>query len=156
MQWWNPFLEQDIQAIEDVQRRAIRQVSGLRGTYEEKLDQLGLTTLKDRRTRGDLIETYKIVQQIDDIPIGTFFQMAGANHGHATRVAVTVTGDDLTTPEDLTVTDNHNFAVPRAHNDFRKYTFSHRVVTPWNNLPSEIKNASSVNNFKNLYDHHME
>ena len=36
--------------------------------------------------------------------------------------------------------------------DVRKYFFSNRVVNIWNELPSEIRYASSVNTFKNLYD----
>ena len=93
IQCCSPYLEQDKEAIEDVQRRAIRQVSGLSGSYEEKLVKVGLTTLVDRRVRGDLIQTYKIMHQVDDIPIETFFQVAGADHDHATRNAVTVIPD---------------------------------------------------------------
>ena len=48
IQSYSPYLQQDIKAIEDVQRRAIRQISGLTGSYEEKLAQLGLTTLEEQ------------------------------------------------------------------------------------------------------------
>ena len=58
-----------------MQRRAIRQVRGLSGSYEERLKQCGLTVLSERRVRGDLIQTYKIVNQIDDIPVETFFKI---------------------------------------------------------------------------------
>ena len=54
---WSPWLQKDINVLEDIQRRAIRQVRGLTGTYEEKLAQVGLTTLVDRRARGDMIQT---------------------------------------------------------------------------------------------------
>ena len=107
IQCCSPYLEQDIQAIEDVQRRAIRQVSGITGSYEEKLEKVGLTTLQDRRVRGDLIQTFKIMHQVDDIPVDTFFQVAGANHDHATRQAVTVTQEGGTS--------NMNLAMPRAN-----------------------------------------
>ena len=36
--------------------------------------------------------------------------------------------------------------------DIRKFSFSHRVVEKWNNLPKEIKEAPSVNAFKNRMD----
>jgi ribonuclease P/MRP protein subunit RPP40 len=107
IQCCSPYLEQDIQAIEDVQRRAIRQVSGITESYEEKLEKVGLTTLQDRRVRGDLIQTFKIMHQVDDIPVDTFFQVAGANHDHATRQAVTVTQEGGTS--------NMNLAMPRAN-----------------------------------------
>ena len=107
IQCCSPYLEQDIQAIEDVQRLAIRQVSGITESYEEKLEKVGLTTLQDRRVRGDLIQTFKIMHQVDDIPVDTFFQVAGANHDHATRQAVTVTQEGGTS--------NMNLAMPRAN-----------------------------------------
>jgi hypothetical protein len=154
IQTWNPWLEKDIEVLESVQRRAIRQVRGLTGSYEEKLSQCGLTLLKDRRLRGDLIQTYKILNQVDDIPVNTFFKIAGENHGHATRHTVTVIPGEQS-EESLNVS-NMNLVKPQAKHDFRKYSFSHRVVDPWNNLPSTVKSATNVNNFKNLYDTFMK
>ena len=60
VQSWNPWLEKDIEVLESVQRRAVRQVRGLSGSYEEKLQQCGLTLLADRRVRGDMIQTFKM------------------------------------------------------------------------------------------------
>jgi len=59
VQAWSPWLQQDIDLLENVQRRAVRSISGLSGSYEEKLKELKMYSLKDRRTRGDMIETYK-------------------------------------------------------------------------------------------------
>ena len=43
-----------------VQRRATKLIPGIANlSYEEKLRELKLTTLEDRRIRGDLIEVYK-------------------------------------------------------------------------------------------------
>ena len=42
VQVWNPWLAQDIENLESVQRRAIRMCHGLSGTYEEKLAEVGL------------------------------------------------------------------------------------------------------------------
>ena len=36
--------------------------------------------------------------------------------------------------------------------DIRKFSFSYRVVEIWNNLPKQIKEAPSVNAFKNRMD----
>ena len=47
--------------MESVQRRAFRMVTNHRGrTYNEKLQELVLTTLVERRERGDLIQAYKV------------------------------------------------------------------------------------------------
>ena len=148
VQAYSPWLVKDIEVLEAVQRRAVRQVRGLQGSYEEKLKQCGLTLLKDRRVRGDLIQTFKIVNQVDDLPITTFFQFA--RHNHATRHTVTVEpGEDK---EKEKVVDNKNFVKQQAKSDIRRNFYSNRVVDHWNNLPSSIKNATDVNNFKNLYD----
>ena len=40
--------------LEKVQRRAVNMVAGLKGkTYQDKLKEVGLTTVEERRDRGD-------------------------------------------------------------------------------------------------------
>ena len=55
--------EHDSNCMEKIQRRLVRVVralSDVRGeTNEKKLRDAGLTTLKERRKRGDAIETFK-------------------------------------------------------------------------------------------------
>ena len=48
--------------------------------------------------------------------------------------------------------DNMNLVKQQAKSDIRRHFYSFRVVDQWNNLPSSVKNAKDVNNFKNLYD----
>ena len=45
-------------------------------TYEERLAELKLTKLEDRRIRGDMIETYKIITGKEDVKTDKFFSMA--------------------------------------------------------------------------------
>ena len=70
-------MKQDINLLEGVQKRAVRSVQGLHGSYEEKLQQINLPSLVDRRLRGDMIQTYKIVNRIDEVEPGTWFEIAG-------------------------------------------------------------------------------
>ena len=58
---WSPQLKRDQDAIERVQRRATKLVPELRNLpYTSRLQQLSLPTLKYRRRRSDMIETYRI------------------------------------------------------------------------------------------------
>ena len=55
-------VKQNIEAIENVQRRASKQIPRLSSlSYEDRLRKLKLPTLAYRRSRGDTIELYKIL-----------------------------------------------------------------------------------------------
>ncbi len=61
---WSPWLEADKEVLEKVQRRAVQMVSGLKAhTYEDRLKELGLTTLEEKRHQADMAQTYKIVKE---------------------------------------------------------------------------------------------
>ena len=58
---WNPHFKKQITLIENVQRRATKQIPGLAHlSYLERLQLLKLPTLQYRRYRGDMIEMYKL------------------------------------------------------------------------------------------------
>ena len=64
---WSPYTKKDIELIENVQRRATKQVPSLKKlSYTNRLKKLKMPTLKYRRLRGDMIETFKIVNGIYD------------------------------------------------------------------------------------------
>ena len=139
IQAWNPWLRHDVDCIEKIQRRATKLVSGIGSRpYEERMQVCGLTSLEDRRVRGDLIQCFKIMNNLTDIEKSKFFTFTKDRHGKNTRGAA----EDLLVPQ-LTRLDT------------RKFFFSNRVVNPWNDLPMHIRNASSVNGFKNAYDDYI-
>jgi len=62
---WSPYKQKHIDALENVQRRATIQLPTLaKLSYEERLIQLKIPTLAYRRIRGDMIEIYKIMNEI--------------------------------------------------------------------------------------------
>ena len=64
----SPQFKGDIDDIKKVQRRVTKHiVKYQRLPYEERLERLELTTLEDRRMRGDLIQEYKIAHGIDQV-----------------------------------------------------------------------------------------
>ncbi|CAL4106161.1 unnamed protein product, partial [Meganyctiphanes norvegica] len=64
--------KKDIEELEKVQHRVTKLVPGLQDeSYEERCSKLNLPTLEQRRLRGDLIETYKILNGHEDQTIGS-------------------------------------------------------------------------------------
>ena len=60
---WAPYKKKHIDMIENVQKRATKQIPGMKNlSYEEHLRKLELPTRSYRRLRGDMIEVYKIIQ----------------------------------------------------------------------------------------------
>ena len=56
---WAPWTAVDMEIMEKVQKRAINMIASLKSrTYEEKLRELGMTTLHERRVKYDLVQTY--------------------------------------------------------------------------------------------------
>src|SRR6218665_2203891 len=77
LQAWSPYLKQDMKNWEKVQRRATKMIQGYKYlSYEERLIRCGLTTLEKRRSRGDLIEAYKIITGKESIQWERFFELA--------------------------------------------------------------------------------
>ena len=130
---WCPWSTGDIETLEKVQRRAINLIVGLRGrTYEEKLLELGLTSLKERRTRMDMIQTFKIINRIDDVDSAIWFNLVGPNNIRSTRNS----------------NCEKNIVGNRSRTDIRQNFFSNRVVATWNRLPTEAKMCKTLNQFK--------
>lgn len=72
---WIPHLVKHVKKLEKVRRFSTRLVPELRAmSYEERLRELNLTTLEDRRERGDMPATYKILRGIHKVDRDTVFQ----------------------------------------------------------------------------------
>lgn len=133
IQAWSPYLRKDMECLERIQRAATRLVGGIKkDTYEIRLKKLKLTTLQDRRERGDMIEVYKILTGKEKVDPEIFFNKRKTGHnlrGHG-----------------------HKLTKKRCRLEIRRNSFSQRVINVWNRLPEHVVQAGTVNSFKNGYD----
>ena len=91
---WNPWLQKDCDVLEKVQQRLVRMLSDARGTtYEERLNAAGLTSLGDRRRRGDLIEAFKTMRGMNRVERDSWFRVQEEGT-KATRANTMVIGEE--------------------------------------------------------------
>ena len=129
VQAWSHNLIADKECLEKVQRRATKMVLGLKSlSYEEiKAGKACLTTLEQRRRCGDLIETHKIMKNIEKIDYRDYFQLADSKYelrGHFMKLFVT-----------------------RCRLNVRSKFFSQRVLSDWNGLPQTVIDADTTKSF---------
>jgi hypothetical protein len=91
---WSPNKSGEIEQIENVQRRAMKQIPSLKNMeYNQRLRKLNMPTVKYRRARGDMIEVFNILNGIYDThaTIGMMELMTQANtrgYNNKTKEAV--------------------------------------------------------------------
>ena len=132
-QTWAPYLKKHITEIENVQRRATKQIPGLSQlTYEERLKRLGLTTLTYRRHRGDMIEMYKILTKKYDPEVSNFINVNSSDKS----------------------TRGHQYKMEkeRPRLRLRQKSFVHRSCDLWNALHKDVVSAPSVKSFERRLD----
>jgi len=113
-------------------------VSGLDGReYEDRLSELGLTTLEERRHQMDMAEVYKIVTGKGCVSPSEWFEMA-ETAPRPTRAAA----------------DPLNVRIKHGRLDIRKHFFSVRVCENWNKVPGDIKRLKTADSFKKTYARH--
>ena len=131
---WSPNLIKDIDRLERVQRRATKLIPNIRNkSYENRLKQMNLFSLKKRRLRGDLIQVFKVLKGIDNVKAENLFTL---NTNQTRNNGLKLTGRRF------------NLEVGRNN-------FANRVVNEWNKLPAEAVECNTVRSFKIQLDKHL-
>ena len=77
-----------------------------------------------------MIQVFKIIKGIDDIPIEDFFQISeSTTRGHS-----------------------HKIFKPQSQKSIRQNSFLVRIVEDWNSLPEEVVSVNTVLQFKTRLD----
>ena len=131
---WSPNLVKDISRLERVQARATKLIPNIRHkSYSERIKELNLMTLEQRRERIDMIQTYKIINNIDNVSVSDYFEFCE----NPTR--------------------NHGFKlkINRFNTPILGHFFTFRIAQQWNKLPQQIVNVKSIKLFKVQLDKHI-
>ena len=132
VQAWSPYYSKDIDCLERVQKLATRMMVGQSGmTYSDRLRRLGLFSLRRRRARGDLIETFEILKGLTKVDFQNLFELAPSSG-----------------------TRGHCLKLRKKHSrlNVRMNFFTNRVINMWNKLPAEVVSSLGVTSFKHSLD----
>ena len=145
VQSWCPWLEGDKNVLEKVQKRMVRLLTDVRGdSYEEKLEKIGLTTLTERRERGDAIEAFKTLNGFNRVDKEKWFHLEE--------------DDSRPTRRNTKVTDGKEerranvLKEEAARLEIRRNCYGVRAARIWNSIPDAVREQKSINAFKNAFD----
>ena len=131
---WSPYLLKDIDLLEQVQRRATKLVISIVNLpYKERLATLGLHSLFCHRQRGDLIETFKIINKVNDVHVGLILSNNSRTRGHP-----------------------YKLVKQRSHLDLRVLFLQTELLTNGTNYPSFVVMAGNTNLFKSRLVSHWD
>jgi len=96
-------------------------------TYAERLDELNLWTLEERRVRADLIEVYKMMHGLSAVKFESFFELDSnkRTRGHSCKLTK-----------------------KRFRTDLRQHFFTERIINVWNSLDEQTVGSCSLISFK--------
>ena len=131
---WSPYKKKHVKKLERIQRMATKMVPELEElSYEERLKEIKLPTLEQRRERGDLMTIFKLItkmEETDNERLLTRKQREGRyTRGHTKQLGK-----------------------GRCLNNIKKYSFPHRNVEVWNGLNEEVISAHNVHQLKERLD----
>jgi ribonucleases P/MRP protein subunit RPP40 len=130
---WSPSFKGDISCIERIQRRATRLVKKLRKRpYDERLSLLNLTTLENRRQRGDMIQLYKIFNGLEKVDLVAKPTFKNNLRGH-----------DMSYSREIC-----KFSA-------RQEFLTNRAASNWSSLSAQCIKSKDINSFKSNLDYEL-
>ncbi|KAF2347558.1 hypothetical protein FHG87_021687 [Trinorchestia longiramus] len=118
--------------MEKTQRKATKKIPELHNfSYERHTQHLEIISLEQRRLRGQLIETSKYLNGLNDVTLEGLFERDGNVRTRNNDQKILLT----------------NFKTSQAMNFFPV-----KITATWKQLPENIVSAGPVNTFKNRLD----
>ena len=129
---WNVGYLQDVRRLESLQRRWTREIAGMsRLSYESRLREIGMFSIRGRLMRLDLIKVWKSFNAEIDVGLSQVFERAryARTRGH-----------------------RYKLVVPSCRSDLKRRMFAVRCVNAWNALPGSVVEASTLTRLKTGVD----
>ena len=131
VQFWSPALSKDVTRLEKIQARATKLIPEIRHLpYEDRLKNLGIRSLANRRIILDLVQTYKILHGVDNVEYSNYF----------------------TLNENCTRNNGLKLSVLSHNTNILGNFYTRRVVKYWNKLPETVVSSENINTFKSRLD----
>ena len=133
-QIWSGTYRSNVIKIEQLQRSATRYILDYQDLdYKERLQTLHILPLTYRREVLDVTFFYKCIHNIFNIDVSGFVSYT------CSRTQVTRNSQDI-----------FHLCTPHCNTETGKKLYFNRIVTLWNSLPVNIRNAPSVFSFKTM------
>ena len=127
---WDPHQKNHIEQLEKTQKRAARFVTNnhilIGGNTKKNMESLKWVPLEERRARSKLVCLFKARTGVIDIPLDDLIPTSRGNRNSV-----------------------HNFHIPSSSINCHLHSFYPSTIRLWNSLPTSIKLATDLNNFKN-------
>ena len=149
---WDPYLKQDIDKLERVQRQAARFITGDYKTREEgcvtrMLETLELSSLEQRRSFNRLVFMYKVVEGlVPAIPVDDFLKQQKPKRLIRPRKYSDHISKNIV--DRHSVNNNRCFVIENCKTEQLKQSFFVRTVVEWNQLDTEVVRAETVESFR--------
>ena len=134
VQFWSPHLRRDIDKMERIQRRATKMIPEIRNhSYHQRIQELDLISLVQRRLRRQLIEVFKYLNRFTSASARGLFDY------------------DL---NDRTRNNGAKLIVKHFNTSVAQHFCPIKITTTRNAPPNEVVTGRTVNSFKNSLDKH--
>jgi len=121
---WMLYYEKDKFLLERIRHQLTRTIPGLKKLpYDERIQQLGLWNLEERKNRVDLLQVFKMYKGLSTAKFSDLFTLSTSvtTRAHTAKIAKC-----------------------RRHVDIRRFFFSSRVIDRWNRLQQSVIDSSLV------------
>ena len=96
--------------------------------------------LRERRRRGDAIETFKTIKGFNRVDREAWFTISGPE-ARATQRTASITEEGIERRED-------SLFKPSVNLELRRNFFTIRTISTWNEIHDNVRNQRTVNGFK--------